>query len=71
MSDDNLYILINAAVQYPRYNPGPQVNGLSLLSNISVHSYGYNTLLTIFNPDAVPYEDNIPDAEIFYDREVE
>ena len=36
-----------------------------------VNAYGDNPLMTLFHSDAVPYEDNIPDSEAVYEREVE
>ena len=48
MYDDSLYILINAAVKEPRYDPGQQVNGLFFLSKISINADDDNTLLTRF-----------------------
>ena len=41
------------------------MNGLSLLSGVSVHFNDDNALLPLFHSDAVPYEDKIPGADIF------
>ena len=48
-------ILINYAVQEPRSDPGPQVNGLYLLYKFSVDVNGYNPLLSPFNTYALLY----------------
>ena len=47
------------------------MSGLSFSSKFSVNAYDENPLLTLFEPDSVPYEDNITDKEVVYEREVE
>ena len=65
MTADDLTILINDAVQEPWYYPEQQVNVISFLYNFSVNANDDNTLLTLFYPDYLPYEDNIPGWEVF------
>ena len=66
MADDSIYIIISYAAQDPQSNSGPQVNVLSLLSNVSVNTNSDNHFMPIFHPDYEPYEDNIPDSELIY-----
>ena len=69
IADDNIYIMVNVDVyKYPWYEPTTQFNGLSLFYVISVKDNYYNYLMHIFHPNDVPYEDNIPDTEVVYER---
>ena len=61
IASDNLSIMINsAAFQELQYDPAPLANGLSFLSNASVHSNDYNDFTPLFYPYDVSYEDKIP-----------
>ena len=60
----------NDSVQDPRSDPGPQANGLYFLSNVLADVYDDNIFLPPFHPDDVSYEDNVPDLEVVYEREV-
>ena len=71
MDTDNLSILKNAPVKEYKYDPAPQVDGLSFLSNFLVNANFDNQFLPLLHPDAFPDEDKIPVAEVVYGREVE
>ena len=68
VSGGNKSILINAAIQWPWSGPGSRVNFLSLPYNASVNVYNDNFFLPILNPYDIPYDDNILDAKVVYER---
>ena len=41
------------------------MNGYCFSSNVSVNANNNNAMSPIFHPDGIPYEDKIPDSDIF------
>ena len=69
MSGNILSIMINSAYfQETWLAPAPHVNSHYILYNILVYTNDDNTTTPMFHPDAVPYEDNIPEIDIFYEK---